>query len=461
MRLLKQLAFVAMGMGLFAFANAYSVQQGKLFDTQGKAIKLYGVNWFGFETNSYTPHGLWQVNWKSTIQQMKDNGFNAVRLSFCPATLRGMSPDSISYSLNPDLKGQTSLQLLDTIVNEFNRQQIHILLDHHRPDCNAISELWYTNGYSEQNWIDDLKFVSNRYKNVPYLMGIDLKNEPHGRATWGANVAATDWNKAVERAASAVLASNPNVLIFVEGIESKANCSGADNYFWGGNITPVKCTPLAIKADRLVLSPHIYGPSVADQPYFHAGNFPANMPAIWETQFGFAAAAGYAVVPGEFGGRYEGQDKIWQDKLVDYLVEKKITNFFYWSWNPNSGDTGGVLNDDWKTINQGKLTLLKRLMAVSGNPTPTPVPTPGALQVSFKINNDWGQGYCADVIVKNTGSTAVVWSAVLTIPGVMDQSWNAAFAQSGSKLTVTPNQSSNKTLAAGATLSGVGFCAKR
>lgn len=460
MRILSRWMLLA-GLGLCGLAQAWSVQQGTIRNSQGAVVKLYGVNWFGFETSNYTPHGLWQVNWKATIQQMKNNGFNAVRLPFCPATLRGMTPSSIDYSLNPDLAGKNSLQLLDSVVAEFNRQQMYIVLDHHRPDCNAISELWYTSAYSEQNWIADLKLIASRYRSTPYLLGIDLKNEPHGRATWGANVAATDWNKAAERAATAVLAVHPDVLIFVEGIESKANCSGSDNYFWGGNISPLRCTPLAIKADRLIMSPHIYGPSVAAQPYFQSSTFPGNMPAIWETQFGFAASAGYTVIPGEFGGRYEGQDKIWQDKLVDYLIQKKITSFFYWSWNPNSGDTGGILNDDWKTIHQGKLTLLKRLMTAGGINPPPPPPATGIV-ASYAISSDWGQGYCADMTVKNTSTTtAQAWKAVLTVAGRVYQMWNGSYVQSGSQLTVSPTQSWNMTIPAGGTLTGIGFCANR
>jgi len=50
-------------------------------------------------------------------------------------------------------------------------------------------------------------------------MGIDLKNEPHGAATWGMNSPSTDWNSAAERAGAAVLKANPNILIFVEGVE--------------------------------------------------------------------------------------------------------------------------------------------------------------------------------------------------------------------------------------------------
>ncbi|MDO6387039.1 cellulase family glycosylhydrolase [Uliginosibacterium sp. 31-12] len=356
---------------LSAAAQAYSVNDsGRLLNAQGQEIRLNGVNWFGFETTNYTLHGLWTINWKDSIAQIKASGFNAVRLPFCPNTLRGVAPNSINYSANPDLSGLNSLQLLDKVVKQLSAEGMYVLLDHHRPDCNAISELWYTDSYTEAQWIADLKFVADRYKSVAGVIGLDLKNEPHGAASWGNSKATTDWNKAAERAAKAVLAVAPDWLMFVEGISANDGCSDYRAYWWGGNITPLKCYPLDIPRNRLVLSPHVYGPDVYMQPYFSDSAFPNNMPAIWDAQFGFAASLNYAVVPGEFGGKYgqgQAKDKIWQDKLVDYLIERRITNFFYWSWNPNSGDTGGILQDDWKTVRSDKLALLKRLMVVNAS----------------------------------------------------------------------------------------------
>ncbi|WJM85514.1 cellulase family glycosylhydrolase [Dickeya chrysanthemi] len=86
-------------------------------------------------------HGLWARNWKDMIIQIQGLGFNAVRLPFCPATLRATTtPSSIDYGRNPDLQGLTSLQILDKVINEFNARGIYVLLDHHTPDCGAISE---------------------------------------------------------------------------------------------------------------------------------------------------------------------------------------------------------------------------------------------------------------------------------------------------------------------------------
>lgn len=39
--------------------NFLSVSGNKLFDSTGKEVRLTGVNWFGFETQNYFPHGIW------------------------------------------------------------------------------------------------------------------------------------------------------------------------------------------------------------------------------------------------------------------------------------------------------------------------------------------------------------------------------------------------------------------
>lgn len=329
----------------------------------GQKVYLHGVNWFGFETANYAPHGLWSRNWKNMISQMKSLGFNSVRIPVNPDAIRGVTPSGIDYSQNPDLHGLNSIQVLDKMMAEFNNQGISVLLDHHRPDSNAISELWYTGSYSEGQWINDLVSLANRYKGHGNLLGIDLKNEPHGAATWGSGNSSTDWNIAAERAGRAVLSTNPNILVFVEGIEKNGYCSSSTNHWWGGNIEPQSCNPIQLPSNKLVLSPHVYGPDVFMQPYFTDGGFPGNMPAIWDAHFGNLKTRGLPIAIGEWGGRYgnggNSMDYTWQNALVNYFKSKGICNTYYWSWNPNSGDTGGVLQDDWKTPWSNKVSMLQ------------------------------------------------------------------------------------------------------
>src|SRR5258708_5350541 len=62
---------------------------------------------------------------------------------------------------------------------------------------------------------------------------------------------------------------------------------------------------------------------------------------------------------GEFGGSSMGGDAegVWQRTLVNFLKTNNMS-YTYWSWNPDSGDTGGILEYDWKTVNQSKMDVL-------------------------------------------------------------------------------------------------------
>ena len=135
-------------------------------------------------------------------------------------------------------------------------------------------------------------------------------------------------------------------------------------------------------ASKVVYSPHTYGPATHDQPHFHDASFPANQPAIWDLQWGHLVVNGVApVLVGEFGGRYKGADKTLQDELVRYLEERQIGSF-YWSLNPDSADTGGLLTE-WPTMTPetAKLAMLARVSATvvpkavdRAKPPPPPPP---------------------------------------------------------------------------------------
>ncbi len=117
------------------------------------------------------------------------------------------------------------------------------------------------------------------------------------------------------------------------------------------------------RPDKLVYSAHDYGPEVSWQQWFQVRN-PADLahtlPAVWEKHWAYLQKNGTApVFVGEFGGGSMGQDAegVWQRTLVSFLKTNNI-NYAYWSWNPDSGDTGGILQNDWKTINHSKLDVL-------------------------------------------------------------------------------------------------------
>jgi len=75
-----------------------------------------------------------------------------------------------------------------------------------------------------------------------------------------------------------------------------------------------------------------------------------------------------AVVVGEWGGHLSGNNGIWMNAYVKYLAQKDMADNFFWCLNPDSGDTGGLLQNDWITPETDKLTLLQNLQ-----PKPTKI----------------------------------------------------------------------------------------
>jgi endoglucanase len=340
-----------------------SAKEGKIVDARGKEVVLTGVNWFGLETDTFAPHGLWSRNWEQMLDQMAKQGFNTLRLPFSNELFEAKSkPMQVDLDLNPDLKGLTGPEIMDKIVKGATDRGMMVMLDRHRPTSQGQSNLWYTDKVSEETWIKDWTNLAKRYRDNKLVIGADLHNEPHGQATWGDGNKETDWRLAAERAGNEVLKVNPNWLIFVEGIESYQN----NGYWWGGNLQGAKEHPVRLSdPSKLVYSAHDYSPKVWTQSWFADPTFPANMPALWDKQWGYLVKEKKApVVLGEFGGRSVGADAegIWQKELMKYLKANQIS-YTYWSWNPNSGDTGGVLADDWTTINEDKMALLRSYQA--------------------------------------------------------------------------------------------------
>jgi endoglucanase len=104
-------------------------------------------------------------------------------------------------------------------------------------------------------------------------------------------------------------------------------------------------------------------------------------------------------------------------------------SFAYWSFNPNSGITGGLVQADWRTPEAAKLAALAPLLKATPTPTPTttptptatatptttptPVPTSGApISAVWKLTSSWTGGYVANIEVtglRAASSWSVSW----------------------------------------------------
>jgi endoglucanase len=464
-----------------------STRGAEIVDVTGRSVALRGVNWFGIESELQSPHGLWLRDYKEMLAQIKSLGYNVIRLPYSVQALRGASVSGINFDLgsNRELQGKTPIEVMDLVIQEAGRQGLLVLLDSHRLNNQRIPELWYGDGFTEADWIGTWTMLAERYKNQPNVIGADLKNEPHGRASWGTNNKATDWRLAAERSGNAILKVNKNWLIVVEGVENNVPGQRLKRHWMGGNLEGVRRFPVRLSVrNKLVYSPHEYGPGVFDQPWFSERSFPKNLSDRWETGFFFIVRQKIApVLVGEFGGRkvdMTSKEGIWQRQLVSFLQRNNLS-FAYWSWNPNSQDTGGILLDDWQAIDQSKQQLLSQLLpaptmrSVPATPTLRPSPAPSSrlnlnstnlgsiaqLQPKMIVQSDWNTGFCVGLQVTNQGKTPVEnWQLQFQMArSPIDQRWNGTFQNQGSQHTVTPPEW-GRVVQPGQTID-LGFCAKK
>lgn len=375
-----------------------STSGNQIVDSAGHSVQIAGVNWFGFENNDLAPHGLWTRNYKEMMDQMADLGFNTIRLPFSNDTLHSTGTPNINYSANPDLRGLSAMQVMDRIVDYAGEIGLKIILDHHRNNSGAgASEngLWYDSRHSEADWINDWKMLAARYADDPAVIGADLHNEPYN-GTWGGG-GPNDWAAAAERAGNAIGQVNPNMLIFVEGVASYQG----QNYWWGGNLMGVRDRPIELDiANKLVYSAHDYPNSVYAQPWFQGANFAQALPAKFDQMWGYIFKEGIApVYIGEFGTRLQDpRDAPWLEAITSYLsgdldnngthdlpAGQKGVSWTFWSWNPNSSDTGGILANDWRTVNQDKMSYLTPIQYEFHDDPPGDGGTPGGPTASFVL----------------------------------------------------------------------------
>ena len=499
-----------------------STRGNQIVDDSGNAVRLTGVNWFGFETGNEILHGLWTRDYHSMLDQVKSLGFNTLRIPFSNQMLAsGAVTSSINYSANPDLQGLTPLQCMDKVISYAGQIGLKVFLDRHsaKADNFANEDLWYIPGdayYTESQWINDWVMLAKHYAGNTTVIGADLFNEPKRSATWGNSSPSTDWNKAAERCGNAILAANPNWLIIVEGVEKYNN----QTTWWGGNLTGAAQNPVVLTAsNKLVYSAHEYPSSVYAQTWFSDPTYPKNLPGVWNGNWGYLFQnQNVPVLIGEFGSKLATtSDQTWLQSLLSYMngdftlsgktslpAGQKGISWTFWSLNPDSGDTEGILNSDWTTVNTAKMAYLQSSLApligsstgggavtpsptpvatptpvpVStptprpvatptptpvpiATPTPTPSPTAGSTSVvtfpqgiaTFSVTSDWGNGFNGQVVILNTsGQTLTNWTVTLQMTPVISTIWNASIAsRTGTSYTMNASDYAwNNSIAPGA-----------
>lgn len=369
----------------------------KIVDKNGTEVWLTGVNWFGYNTGTNIFDGCWSCSMSASLKAIADRGFNLLRIPISAELLlnwkSGNYPTAnFNQSTNSDLVGKNSLEIFDYAIALCEQNGIKVMIDIHSAETDASGHnapLWYTSKISTEQYLEALDWVSDRYKNNDTIVAYDLKNEPHGpgneanRAIWNDSTDANNWRYVAALAGNTILDNNPNALIVIEGNQIFPKDPNSNNFtsmnegdyynsWWGGNLMGVKYYPVdmgsAARNKQIVYSPHDYGPAVYQQPWFHSGfTYESLMDEYWYDYWYYIVDQNIApILIGEWGGFMSGDNLTWMTYLRQLIGESHL-NYTFWCFNANSGDTGGLVLDDFTTWDENKYSFVKEVIWTDSN----------------------------------------------------------------------------------------------
>lgn len=364
----------------------------RILDKDGKQVWLTGVNWFGYNTGTNTFDGLWNSQLKPSVEAIADHGFNLIRVPISAELINSWAAGeypkaNYNNAYNTELNNMNSLQIFDYFLKLAEENGLKVMPDIHSAETNAsghVVNLWYTDKVSAEDFYSALEWMADRYKDNDTIIAYDLKNEPHGKpfegdgaAIWNDSTKPNNWKYVAEQAAARILAKNPNVLILVEGTEiypmdlntnSDFHSTNEKDYhfnWWGGNLRGVRDYPVNLGKyqNKLVYSPHDYGPTVYKQPWFEGDyDYDSLMKDCWKDNWLYIHTDNIApLLIGEWGGFMKEPNLKWMTHMRE-LISNYHLNHTFWCYNANSGDTGGLVLDDFKTWDEEKYAFVKEVL---------------------------------------------------------------------------------------------------
>ena len=375
----------------------FTTRGAQIVDDRGNPVRIASVGLPGNDGSDGALRFLRSVNYQATLRGVVSDGFNTIRIAWSDLTLHASpKPGAIDYNLNPDLKGLSSLQVLDKVVRYAGTLGLRVILDHHTNDGGEhggggqqTNGLWFdkgpgsdgTDGSGNPGTITAEQFQRNtlalvkRYRNDPVVIGYDLDNEPLSRGAGGVSLnwgqgGPTDIWKMYTDLGDAILALNPRLLIICEGPQSTTNTGNGlagigpeGDLSAVGGVGGVPAKPVVLKIpNQVVYSVHEYDTNVYD---FGDNDQPSTLIPHMNTDWGYLYTRNIAPVwVGEMGSNLEKpQDRVWAQTLLDYMNGKdglqggpvfkageQPVGGSWWLWGYFPGEqTDGTLESDWVT----------------------------------------------------------------------------------------------------------------
>ncbi len=312
---------------------------------------------------------------------------------------------------NDYLPNDTTFNRYVWMVNFFAQNGFYALVDNHlREDPTAVED--------QKKWVDEwvkLATAISKQPNVKDHVMFDILNEPDKEGIrWEASGNKPGLKDLYLSAMDAIYKVYPDALFFLEGSGQGGLANWGDGFVTDpailkshGASDPNPFFQALLQKpylNQVVISPHVYPPSVTGSPATDRG---AALFKRLSDSFGYLNDKGYCnggkckvfpIAVGEFGSKFETEpDIVTMGDMAQYFnnvgpaVDGKhqpVKNWFYWVWNNNSPDSGGLLADDWRAITWDKVDYLTQLgltpWYLGGGVNPTKEATYGSLCVSVK-----------------------------------------------------------------------------
>jgi endoglucanase len=343
-----------------------------IVDARGAHVKLDLVNWYGTESTDFVVGGLKYQPVATIIGEIAAMGFNGVRLPWSNQMWESnpVVPARV-LSANPQFVGEHARTIFEQVVRDLADAGLMVVLDDHNSNaewCCSGSDgntLWYNSRYPQSAWLADWKSVASAFKGIPQVIGVDLRNEPRGAATWGGGNPSDDWHAAAQLGGDAVQGADPTLLIFVEGTDYATDLAAAGSL-------PVRLNV----ANHVVYSVHDYGFDTTVSSYDNWvskiaprwGYLVGRVP-MWVGEFGTCDTSDACVSssnPANLGK--------WFAIFTRYLRYHNM-NWSYWPINGTKSDGAagqniaygqtesyGILNTGWDAVSRA--SLLSSLQAI-------------------------------------------------------------------------------------------------
>ncbi len=364
----------------------------RIVDQNGTEVWLTGCNWFGYNTGSNIFDGVWACNMRQALESIADHGFNLLRIPMSAELLlqwkNGEYPQAnFNQAYNAELQSMNSLEIFDYVLDICAANGIKVMIDIHSLPTDAMGHMlpmWYTDSFTVDDYYEALDWLSERYANNDTIIAYDLKNEPHGAASetehaiWNDSEDTNNWRYVAETAGNIILDNNPHALIVIEGIQiypidpiaNNFTSTNDDDYYnswWGGNLRAVADYPIDFGSPernaQIVYSPHDYGPAVYAQPWFEGGfTYESLYEDYWHDAWLYIDEEEIApLLIGEWGGFMTGDNLTWMTYMRQLIAEYHL-NHTFWCFNANSGDTGGLVLDDFVTWDEDKYEFVREAL---------------------------------------------------------------------------------------------------